>query len=78
MLRRHCDEVGRPYDEIERTTLSSVHLAAGAESAADAIAKLAQLADVGVQQAIVNLPNLYEADPLEIFAREIIPALDER
>src|SRR5512143_2182792 len=27
MLRRHCDEVGRTYGDIEKTTLSTVHLA---------------------------------------------------
>ncbi len=73
VLRRHCDELGRAYDEIERTTLSSIDLRAG--GAAAAIAQLAGLADAGIQHAIVNLPDLYEGDPLDAFAREIIPAV---
>lgn len=74
VLRRHCDDVGRPYEEIERTSLSTLVAASGA---ADAIAKLEALADVGIQQAIVNLPDLYEdnAAAIDLFGREIIPAL---
>ena len=36
--------------------------------------------EAGVQQAIVNLSNLYQdqADPLGTFAREIIPAIAPR
>jgi F420-dependent oxidoreductase-like protein len=77
VLRRHCDEVGRPYEEIERTSLSTIHIAPGASSAAEATKKLQGLADAGIQQAIVNLPNLYDADrsALDHFAREIIPAV---
>lgn len=74
VLKRHCEEVGRPYEDIERTSLSTVVAASGAP---EAIAKLEALADVGIQQAIVNLPDLYEdnAAALDLFGREIIPAL---
>jgi len=77
VLRQHCEELGRPYEEIERTSLSTVHIAPGASSAAEAIKKLEGLAQAGIQHAIVNLPNLYDADrsALDHFAREIIPAV---
>jgi hypothetical protein len=35
------------------------------------------LADVGVQHAIFNMPNVHEITPLEVFGREIIPAVVE-
>jgi hypothetical protein len=35
------------------------------------------LANIGVQQAIFNMPNVHEITPLEIFRREIIPAVAE-
>jgi F420-dependent oxidoreductase-like protein len=73
VLRRHCDDVGRSYDDIERTTLSTL---SPADSGADAVIdRLSKLADVGVQQGIVNLPDLYDGKTLETFGREIIPAL---
>jgi F420-dependent oxidoreductase-like protein len=76
VLRRHCDELGRSYDEIERTTLSTVHLAPGADTPGDAIDRLRRLGELGIQHAIVNLPNLYDSDALEIFGREILPHLE--
>jgi len=77
ILRRHCDEVGRAYSDIERTTLGTVHLAAGAMSASDVIAQCRSLADIGIQHAIFNLPNVSEMKPLEVFGKEIIPAVAE-
>ena len=72
VLRRHCDEVGRPYEEIERTALNEVGRTPG-ETAADVVAFLRRLAAAGIQHAIVNLPNAHELTPLEVFGREIIP-----
>jgi luciferase-like monooxygenase len=73
----HCDELGRDYDAIERTTLGSVHLAPGQQTTADVIRQCRELARVGVQQAIVNLPNVHEITPLERLAKEVIPELRE-
>jgi F420-dependent oxidoreductase-like protein len=77
ILRRHCDEVERAYSDIERTTLGTVHLAAGAMSASDVITQCRSLADIGIQHAIFNLPNVSEMKPLEVFRKEIIPAVAE-
>jgi F420-dependent oxidoreductase-like protein len=73
ILKRHCDEVGRDYAEIEKTCMGSVHLAPGRESAADIVARCKALAEVGVQHAIFNMPNVHELAPLEAFGREVIP-----
>jgi len=73
VLRRHCEELGRDFDTIERTTLGTVQLAPGRQSVADVIRSLRELARVGVQHAIVNLPNVHEITPLETLAKEVIP-----
>jgi hypothetical protein len=44
-------------------------------NANDVIAQCKALAAVGVQHAIFNMPNVHEIRPLEIFGREIIPAV---
>jgi len=75
VLRRHCDELGRDFDTIERTTLGTLQLAPGRQSIADVIRSCRELARVGVQHAIVNLPNVYEITPLEQLAKEVIPEL---
>ena len=44
-------------------------------TAADVIAVLRSVEAIGIQHAIVNMPNAHEITPLETFGREIIPAL---
>ncbi|NTW03733.1 MAG: LLM class flavin-dependent oxidoreductase, partial [Oscillochloris sp.] len=75
VLKDHCTQLGRPFEEIEITTVGTVHLASGAQTAADLIARCRALADLGVHQAIFNMPNLSDLTPLEIFGREIIPVV---
>jgi F420-dependent oxidoreductase-like protein len=75
VLRGHCEAVGRPYEQIERTALATVQLGPGAETAADVIALCRSLGEVGIQHAIFNMPNVHDLAPLEIFGREIIPAV---
>jgi len=76
-LRGHCEAVGRPYEAIERTALGTVQLAPGAMTPASVIDLCRSLAEVGIQQVIFNMPNVHELAPLEVFGREIIPAVSE-
>jgi hypothetical protein len=55
--------------------LGTVELAPGKMSAADVIALCQRLAAIGVQHAIFNQPNVHEIRPLEVFGRDIIPAV---
>ena len=73
VLRRHCDDVGRSYDDIQRTTLSTVNLRPGGQTADEVVRFCRDLAGIGVQHAIFNMPNVAEITPLEVFAKEIIP-----
>jgi len=75
VLRRHCDEVGRDYASIEKTTLGTVLLASGQMTASEVIEQCRALARLGIQHAIFNMPNVHEIVPLETFGREIIPAV---
>lgn len=77
VLKGHCAELGRPFEEIEITTLGTVHLAPGGQSPAEVIALCKTLAGLGVQHAIFNMPNTHEITPIETFGREIIPAVAE-
>jgi F420-dependent oxidoreductase-like protein len=73
VLRRHCDEVGRDFTEIERTTLGTVRLGA---PKAEIVAQFEALAAAGVQQAIFNTPDVSDLSLLEAFGREIIPHVE--
>jgi F420-dependent oxidoreductase-like protein len=73
ILKGHCDDLGRDYNSIEKTTLGTVDLSPGNMSAKDVIEQCRVLASLGVDHALFNLPNVEDIKPLEIFGREIIP-----
>ena len=64
MLRRHCADVDRDFAEITVTQLSSVNYG----STEELTGRYRELADAGVQQAIVSLPDLGDTAPIERFA----------
>jgi F420-dependent oxidoreductase-like protein len=74
VLKRHCERLGRDYRDIEKTALSTVHLAAGKQTAMDVVDECRTLAAAGIEHCIINMPNVHELTPLEIFGKEIIPA----
>jgi transketolase C-terminal domain/subunit len=80
VLRGHCEAVGRPYDQIERTSLGTIHVTRdgrdGTMSPAAAIHYFETLAERGIDLAIVNMRNAHEPEPFEVLAREIVPAVE--
>jgi hypothetical protein len=75
VLKRHCEAVGRLYDALERTSLGTVNLGEDGMTASQVIEICRDLADAGIQQAIFNMPNVHQITPLDVFGREIIPAV---
>jgi hypothetical protein len=76
ILKAHCDVLGRDYNTIERTVLDTALIGMGG-TPAQMIERCQQLAAVGVQHVIFNMPMDYTITPLEIIGREVIPALRE-
>ena len=75
VLRGHCKDVGRDYDEIERTALGSVNLAEDGVTEEEVIRLCRELNEAGIQHLIFNMPNVNEIRPLEAFGERIIPAV---
>jgi F420-dependent oxidoreductase-like protein len=75
VLRRHCEEVGRDYEEIERTALGTVNLGSESMSPDDVIEMCRDLGEAGIEHLIFNMPNVHEISPLEIFGQKVIPAV---
>jgi len=73
ILKQHCNEVGRNFNEIELMILSTVNLAAGGTTPTQIIENCKALRGLGFQHIIFNMPNVYEIKPLEIIGREVIP-----
>ncbi len=75
ILREHCEAVGRPYDEVERSTLQRVNLAL--EEPAAVIERLLALREAGAQHVIFSLREIHDPARLETIGRDVIPALHD-
>ena len=71
VLRRHCDDVGRDYDEIERTVMT---IAPPGEAAID---PAKALIDAGAQHVIFSGLPVHKPEVIAAFGTDVFPALDE-
>ena len=75
VLKRHCEDVGRSYDDIEKTVATYVKLAKDAQKSSEIVELCSNLADLGFEHVVFNMPNVHEIKPLEIVGEEIIPVV---
>lgn len=80
VLRGHCEAVGRPYDEIEKTSLGHLHVTRdgrdGSLTPAAAVEYFAALAELGVDHGIFSLRDVHDDAALELLANDVIPAVE--
>jgi alkanesulfonate monooxygenase SsuD/methylene tetrahydromethanopterin reductase-like flavin-dependent oxidoreductase (luciferase family) len=81
VLRQHCQDIGRPYEQIEKTTLASCRLTRDGRDGSIAptalLDELAQLAEMGIDQAIFSLQNVYDLEPFDLLATEVVPLAEK-
>ena len=79
VLRRHCDALGRPYEEIERTTLSSVNVSrdgsGGTHTPQQYIDRFGELGDAGAQHVLFGVRDVWQTDKLELLGSTLLPQL---
>ncbi len=72
---------GRPYEQIEKTTLDVVHITRdgrdGSKTPAQAIEYFRELAAIGIDQAIFSMPNVYDLDVFDLLATDVIPQVSQ-
>jgi alkanesulfonate monooxygenase SsuD/methylene tetrahydromethanopterin reductase-like flavin-dependent oxidoreductase (luciferase family) len=73
VLREHCERLGRAYDEIERTILTSVDV--DAESTDEIVERFGRLAEAGAQHLIFSVRRVSDTSRLERIAAEVFPQL---
>jgi F420-dependent oxidoreductase-like protein len=73
VLRDHCRAEGRPYDEIEKTVQLPLDLGDNGEDIDAFLARLHELASLGVQAVQGRMPRVWELDRIELFGREVMP-----
>jgi F420-dependent oxidoreductase-like protein len=73
VLREHCERLGRPYDEIERSNLQGVDL--DRESPDEIVDRFGQLAEAGCQHVIFSVRGVADTTRLERLGAEVFPQL---
>jgi F420-dependent oxidoreductase-like protein len=75
VLRRHCDAIGRRFDDIERTAIASVDF--GKTGVRQTIEYCRNVSAAGIQHLIVSMPGDHEIAPIEAMGKNVIPAVAE-
>jgi F420-dependent oxidoreductase-like protein len=73
VLRGHCDTVGRDYDDIEKTVITSLDPGADGENVDSLLTELERLAGLGIAEVHGKVPNDASITPLELIGEKIIP-----
>ncbi len=80
VLKAHCEAVGRPYDDIERSTLQG-HLnvtrdgGGGSETPASVIDRYGELADAGAQHILFSVKDPWQTESIELLGSTLLPQL---
>ncbi|HET8522341.1 MAG TPA: TIGR03560 family F420-dependent LLM class oxidoreductase [Thermomicrobiales bacterium] len=74
-LRRHCDDIGRDYDEIEKTCAFLFDIGSQGEKTGQLIAQLRGFSEMGIQTVVGRVVDADRITPIEIMGREVIPAI---
>jgi F420-dependent oxidoreductase-like protein len=73
VLREHCERLGRPYDEIERSNLQGVDL--DRESPDEVVDRFGKLAEAGCQHVIFSMRGVADTSRIERLGAEVFPQL---
>jgi len=73
VLRAHCERLGRPYEEIERSVLKSVDFER--DSPASIVDRWGALAEAGAQHVIFSVRGVSDTTHLERLGVEVFPQL---
>ena len=75
VLRRHCERERRNYDDIEKTTMFGFDVGERGQNVGTIVERLRGLARLGFVTAIGGVRDAHKITPLEVMAREVIPAV---
>jgi alkanesulfonate monooxygenase len=75
VLRAHCEDVGRNYDEIEKTVMGPLDPGTDGSGVTDLIDSMRGMAELGITHYHGTVPKVAEIKPLEILAEQVIPVV---
>src|ERR1700730_1887441 len=77
VLRQHCLNEGREYDEIEKTAQTRYDLGENGENVNKTIEQLHQVAELGFSQVHGSLLGVSKPGQLDLLAEKVIPAVEK-
>jgi alkanesulfonate monooxygenase len=77
VLRQHCADVGRDYDDIQKTVMTPLDVGRDGEKVDELLDQLRDLAKLGVQHVHGQVPGVASIRPLEIVGERVIPVAAE-
>jgi alkanesulfonate monooxygenase len=75
VLKQHCENLGRPYDEIERTAIYTFDVGPDGERADETIDELRALHELGIQVAHGRVEAVHELTPFQVLKEKVIPVV---
>ncbi|HSS08874.1 MAG TPA: LLM class F420-dependent oxidoreductase [Acidimicrobiales bacterium] len=75
VLRRHCGEVGRDYDEIQKTVMGPLDPGPNGERVGDLIDSMRHLADLGISHYHGSVPEVASISPIERLGEQLVPVV---
>jgi probable F420-dependent oxidoreductase len=73
VLRGHCENVGRNYDEIEKTVMTVLDPGEHGENVDAILTQLQELAALGVTHTHIGIKDASSPTDFEVFGEKIIP-----
>ena len=73
VLRQHCADVGRDYDEIEKTVMAPLDIGPDGERAGEVLERLHEFAELGIQHVHTRFPLASGVRQIDLFAEKVIP-----
>jgi alkanesulfonate monooxygenase len=73
VLRGHCEDVGRDYDEIEKTVIGPLDPGPDGEKVDGLLAEMRRLAALGITHYHGSVPDVATLRPLELLGERVIP-----
>jgi alkanesulfonate monooxygenase len=74
VLRGHCADVGRDYDEIEKTVMMPFAPGKNGEHVDELLKRLQQFAELGVAEVHGSLAEVWTDEAMTVMAEQVIPA----
>jgi hypothetical protein len=70
-----CADVGRDYDEIEKTVMMPIDVGANGENVDEILGQIEELAKLGIQHVHGRVRDVEKITPIEIIGERVIPAV---